>query len=42
MSDVSKDAIIELLRERIKELESENKRFKEDNQRLQGKLYEMI
>jgi predicted nuclease with TOPRIM domain len=42
MSDASKDAIIELLRERIKELDNENKRFKEDNQRLQGKLYEMI
>lgn len=42
MSDESKDAMIELLRERIKELESENKRLKEDNKRLQGKLYEQI
>lgn len=42
MSDESKDAMIELLRERIRELESNNKRLKEENMRLQGKLYEQI
>lgn len=42
MSDESKDAMIELLRERIKEIESINKRLKEENMRLQGKLYEAL
>lgn len=42
MSDESKDAMITLLRERIRELEVENKHLKADNMRLQGKLYEQI
>lgn len=42
MNDESKDALMEVLRERIKELDSENKRLKEENKRLQGKLYEQI
>ncbi|WP_289142867.1 DUF6262 family protein [uncultured Brevibacillus sp.] len=42
MSDKSKDSLMEVLRERIKELENENKRLKEENRRLHGKLYEQI
>ncbi|PFW86750.1 transposase [Bacillus toyonensis] len=42
MSDENKDAMIHLLRDRIKELEYENKRLKNENRRLQGKLYEQI
>jgi hypothetical protein len=42
MNDESKDALMEVLRERIKELEHDNKRLKEENKRLQGKLYERI
>lgn len=42
MTDESKDALMEVLRERIKELDNENKRLKEENKRLQGKLYEQI
>ncbi|KAB2439819.1 DUF6262 family protein [Bacillus luti] len=42
MSDESKDAKIQILRDRIKELESENKRLKDENRRIQGKLYEQI
>jgi hypothetical protein len=42
MSDESKDALMEVLRERIKELTNENKRLKEENKRLHGKLYEQI
>ncbi|PPA87641.1 transposase [Brevibacillus laterosporus] len=42
MSDESKDALMEVLRERIKKLENENKRLKEENKRLNGKLYEQI
>jgi len=39
MSDESKDATIEMLRERIKRLEAENKRLKEENKRLLGIKY---
>lgn len=39
MSNESKDATIEILRERIKKLEAENKRLKEDNKRLLGIKY---
>lgn len=42
MSDESKDTMIQLLRDRIKELESENKRLKEENKRLNGKIYEKV
>lgn len=42
MSDKSNAAKIQILRDRIKELESENKRLKDENRRLQGKLYELI
>lgn len=39
MSDESKDATIEMLRERIKRLESDNKMIKEENKRLLGIKY---
>lgn len=39
MSDESKDATIEILRERIKRLEAENKKLKEENKRLLGIKY---
>ncbi|CAI8879658.1 MULTISPECIES: DUF6262 family protein [Bacillus] len=42
MSDESKDVKIQILRDRIKELERENKRLKDENRRLQGKLYDQI
>jgi len=42
MSVESKDALIEVLRARIKELGNENKQLKEENRRIQGKLYEQI
>ncbi|SPT76348.1 MULTISPECIES: DUF6262 family protein [Bacillus cereus group] len=42
MSDESNAAKIRILRDRIKELESDNKRLKDENRRLQGKLYERI
>jgi predicted nuclease with TOPRIM domain len=34
MSDESKDAMMQLLRDRIKELGSENRRLKDENKRL--------
>lgn len=39
MSDKSKDATIEMLRERIKKLETKNKSLKEENKRLLGEKY---
>ncbi|PEU13472.1 DUF6262 family protein [Bacillus sp. AFS019443] len=42
MSDENKDSMTQLLRDRIKELEYENRRLKDENRRLQGKLYEQI
>ncbi|EOO70733.1 hypothetical protein IIC_04578 [Bacillus cereus VD021] len=42
MSDENKDAMIQLLRDRIKELEYENRRLKDENKRIQGKMYEQI
>ncbi|MEB9565447.1 DUF6262 family protein, partial [Bacillus cereus] len=36
MSDENKDAMIQLLRDRIKEVEYENRRLKDENKRLQG------
>ncbi|MEC2862147.1 transposase [Bacillus thuringiensis serovar kyushuensis] len=42
MSDESNATKIRILRDRIKELESDNKRLKDENRRLQGKLYERI
>ncbi|HDX9614601.1 TPA: transposase [Bacillus toyonensis] len=42
MSDENKDAMIQLLRDRVKELEYENRRLKDENRRLHGKLYEQI
>ncbi|MDZ4417093.1 DUF6262 family protein [Bacillus cereus] len=42
MSDENKDAMIQLLRDRIKEVEYENRRLKDENKRLQGKMYEQI
>lgn len=42
MSDENKDAMIQLLWDRIKEVEYENRRLKDENKRLQGKMYEQI
>ncbi|WP_257206168.1 DUF6262 family protein [Bacillus cereus] len=42
MSDENKDVMIQLLRDRIKEVEYENRRLKDENKRLQGKMYEQI
>lgn len=42
MSDENKDAMIQLLRDRVKELEYENRRLKDENRRRHGKLYEQI
>jgi hypothetical protein len=40
MSDESKEALLEVVRERIRELEKENKQLKEEIKRINGKLYE--
>ncbi|MGR5992298.1 hypothetical protein ACT7C6_30395, partial [Bacillus paranthracis] len=40
--DENKDAMIQLLRDRVKELELENKQLKDENRKLQGELYEQI
>lgn len=42
MSDENKGAMIQLLRDRVKELEHENRQLKDENRRLHGKLYEQI
>ncbi|MGR5989504.1 DUF6262 family protein, partial [Bacillus paranthracis] len=42
MGDENKDAMIQLLRDRVKELELENKQLKDENRKLQGELYEQI
>ncbi|PFE12745.1 DUF6262 family protein [Bacillus cereus] len=42
MSDESNAAKIQILRDRIKELERKNKQLKDENRWLQGKLYEQI
>jgi hypothetical protein len=42
MSDESKDAMIELLRNKIKHLEAENKKIKLENQISYGKAYDEI
>ncbi|MGR5865047.1 DUF6262 family protein [Bacillus cereus] len=42
MGDENKDAMIQLLRERVKELELENKQLKDEHRKLQGELYEQI
>lgn len=42
MNDENKDAMIQLLRDRIKELEYENRRLKDENKRIHGKMYEQI
>lgn len=42
MTESNKDAIIAIKNKRIKELEEENKRLKEELERLRGILYEKI
>jgi predicted Zn-dependent protease len=42
MTDASKDVVIASKSKRIRELEAENKRLKEQLQKLQGKLYDSI
>jgi uncharacterized small protein (DUF1192 family) len=42
MTDASKDALISAKNKRIKELEEENKRFKEELMLLRGKFYDII
>ncbi|BAF60091.1 hypothetical protein PTH_2660 [Pelotomaculum thermopropionicum SI] len=42
MTDASKDIIIAAKNKRIKELEAENKRLKEELKMLRGKLYESL
>ena len=42
MTDASKDIIIAAKNKRIKELEAENKRLKEELKILRGKLYESL
>lgn len=42
MTDVSKDIIIAAKNKRIKELEAENKRMKEELKMLRGRLYESL
>jgi len=42
MTDASKDIIIAAKNKRIKELEAENKRLKEELKTLRGKLYESL
>lgn len=40
MTDASKDVLIAAKNKRIKELETENKRFKDELMRLRGKIYD--
>ena len=40
MTDASKDAVIAAKNKKIKELEAENKRLKEELQKLRGKIYD--
>ncbi len=40
MTDANKDAVIAAKNKRIKDLEDENKRLKQELQMLRGKLYE--
>ncbi|MHB8065477.1 MAG: DUF6262 family protein [Ruminiclostridium sp.] len=42
MTDASKDVLIAAKNKRIKELEAENKRLKDDLMRLRGKLYDNV
>jgi hypothetical protein len=42
MSDDNKDSLIQVFRDRIKELEKENKKLKDDIKRINGKLYENL
>jgi len=40
MSDENKDSLIQVFRDRIRELEKENKLLKDEIKRINGKLYE--
>ncbi|MEH7491273.1 DUF6262 family protein [Neobacillus niacini] len=40
MSDENKDSLIQVFRDRIRELEKENKQLKDEIKRVNGKLYE--
>ncbi|MEH7548071.1 MULTISPECIES: DUF6262 family protein [Bacillaceae] len=40
MSDENKESLIQVFRDRIRELEKENKQLKEEIKRVNGKLYE--
>lgn len=42
MTDASKDALIAVKSKRIKELEEENKRLKEELLKLRGLVYEIF
>ncbi len=42
MTDASKDAVIAAKNKKIKELEDENKRLKEELQKLRGKFYDSL
>ncbi|WP_099355408.1 DUF6262 family protein [Fredinandcohnia onubensis] len=42
MNDENKDSLIEVFRERIRELEKENKILKDEIKRVNGKLYESL
>lgn len=42
MTDASKDGMIEILKNRIKELESQNKRLEEENKKYRGEIYDQI
>lgn len=42
MNDENKDSLIQVFRERIQELEKENKRLKDEIKRVNGKLYESL
>jgi predicted nuclease with TOPRIM domain len=40
MNDENKDSLIQVFKERIQELEKENKQLKDEMKRINGKLYE--
>lgn len=42
MQDKNKDALIEILRNKVKQLESENQQYKVELQRYQSKIYDSI
>jgi len=42
MSDNSKDVLIAAIRQKIKKLEDENERLKQEAERLRGRLYEQF